>query len=107
MSRVFLKNKITGVTYVYECVSFWDKVKKKPGSKRTCVGKLNPITGELISSKRLTSPIAPIQPNQTATVRSVGAIQLLEAICHKLQVDKIIRNTFPEHWELILSLAYF
>ena len=107
MSRVFLKNKITGVTYVYECVSFWDKAKKKPGSKRTCIGKLDPVTGELISSKRLTSPIASIQSDQTASVKSVGAIQLLEDICHKLQVDKLIKSTFPEHCELILSLAYF
>jgi len=95
------------VTYVYECLSFWDKAKKKPGSKRTCIGKLDPITGELVPSKRLTSPVASIQSDQTATVKSVGAIQLLEDICHKLQVDKIIKDTFPEHWELILSLAYF
>lgn len=107
MSRVFLKNKVTGITYVYECISFWDKVKKKPGSKRTCIGKLDSITGELIPSKRLISPIAPTQPDQTVTVKSVGAIQLLEDICHKLQIDKIIKDTFPEHWKLILSLAYF
>lgn len=107
MSRVFLKNKSTGITYVYECLSFWDKAKKKPGSKRTCIGKLDPTTGELIPSKRLISPIEPMQPGQTATVRSVGAIQLLEDICHKLQVDKIVKGTFPEHWELILSLVYF
>jgi transposase len=107
MSRVFLKNKITGITYVYECISFWDKAKKKPGSKRTCIGKLDPITGELIPSKRLSSSITQIAPDQTAAVKSVGATQLLEDICHKLEVDKIIKETFPEHWELILSLAYF
>lgn len=107
MSRVFLKNKVTGVTYVYECESFWDKAKKKPGSKRTCIGKLDSTTGEFIPSKRLASPVAPIEPHQTAVVKSVGAVQLLEDIAHKLQVDKIIKNVFPEHWELILSLAYF
>ena len=107
MSRVYLKNKATGVTYVYECVSFWDKAKKKPGSKRTCIGKLDITTGELIPSKRLHSPVKPMQQGQTATVKSVGAVQLLEDICCKLQVDKIIKETFPESWELILSLAYF
>lgn len=57
MSRVYLKNKTTGVTYVYECVSFWDKIKKKPASKCTCIGKLDPGTGELIPSKRFQSSI--------------------------------------------------
>ena len=107
MSRVYLKNKATGVTYVYECVSFWDKSKKKPASKRTCIGKLDPITGELIPSKRFGSSVESIQTDQTATVKSVGAVQLLEDICHKLEMDKIIKETFPENWELILSLAYF
>ena len=107
MSRVFLKNKSTGITYVYECASFWDKVKKKPASKRTCIGKLDPNTGELISSKRLAASTESIESSQTATVKSVGAIQLLEDICYKLQVDKIIKETFPECWDLILSLSYF
>jgi len=107
MSRVYLKNKATGVTYVYECKSFWDKVKKKPGSKRICIGKLDSVTGELIPSKRLSTPVESIQTEQTASVRSIGAVHLLEDICNKLQVNKIIKATFPEHWELILSLAYF
>ncbi|MBS0627372.1 MAG: transposase, partial [Verrucomicrobia bacterium] len=105
MSRVFLKNKNTGTTYVYECTSFWDKEKKKPSSTRTCIGKLDPVTGELVPSKRLASNLD--LSEQTASVKSVGATQLLENICQKLQLDKILKSTFPEHWELILSLAYF
>jgi len=105
MSRVLLKNKITGTTYVYECNSFWDKEKKKPSSTRTCIGKLDPTTGELIPSKRLAS--SPDLQEQTASVKSIGATQLLEEICQRLQLDKILKSSFPEHWELILSLAYF
>ena len=53
MSLVYLKNKKNGFTYVYECISFWNKDKKKPDSKRTCIGKLDPKTAEIIPSKRM------------------------------------------------------
>ncbi len=46
-------NKKTGVTYVYESVSYWDKEKQQARSKQVCSGKIDSITGELISSRRL------------------------------------------------------
>jgi len=45
MSLVYLKNKKSNVTYVYECISFWNKEKKRPDSTRTCIGKLDPTSG--------------------------------------------------------------
>ena len=51
--RVHHVNKTTGVTYVYESVSYWDKEKKQSRNKQVCIGKLNPINGEFIPSKRL------------------------------------------------------
>ena len=48
--RVNYVNKKTGVTYVYESTSFWDKEKKQSRNKRVCVGKLDPTSGELIPS---------------------------------------------------------
>ena len=48
MSIVKHTDKRTGVTYVYESASYWDKEKKQPRSKRTLVGKLDEITGEII-----------------------------------------------------------
>lgn len=79
MSLVYLKNKKNGTVYVYECVSFWDKVKKKPSSKRSCIGKLHPTTKEIIPSKRLESSSATISltPETTASVKSVGAVTFL------------------------------
>lgn len=41
MSIVKLKNKRSGVTYVYESESYWDKEKKQPRSKRILIGKLD------------------------------------------------------------------
>lgn len=51
--RVNHVNKKTGVTYVYEAVSRWDKEKKQARNKQVCIGKLDPVSGEFIPSKRL------------------------------------------------------
>ena len=41
-------DKRTGITYVYESYSYWDKKKKQPRSKRVLIGKIDPNTGEMI-----------------------------------------------------------
>ena len=48
MSIVKHKDKRSGVTYVYESESYWDKEKKQPRSKRTLIGKIDEETGEII-----------------------------------------------------------
>ena len=41
-------NKENGITYVYDSVSYWDKEKQQPRSKRKLIGKLDPVTGEIV-----------------------------------------------------------
>ena len=48
MSYVNQLDKRSGITYVYESVSYWDKEKKQPRSKRKLVGRLDPETGDII-----------------------------------------------------------
>lgn len=49
MSSIIKKfNKQTGVTYVYESESYWDKEKKQPRSKRKLIGKIDEATGEIV-----------------------------------------------------------
>lgn len=48
MSIVKCKDKRTGITYVYESESYWDKEKQQPRSRRTLIGKLDEATGEVI-----------------------------------------------------------
>lgn len=45
-------HKDTGITYVYESESYWDKEKRQPRSRRRLVGKLDPETGEVIPTDR-------------------------------------------------------
>ena len=45
---VYQTNKKAGVKYAYESISYWDKEKQQPRSKRKYIGRVDPITGEII-----------------------------------------------------------
>ena len=42
-SKVFLRNKKSGRTYVYHNISYWDKDEKKPKSKRNVTGQTHEL----------------------------------------------------------------
>ena len=50
-SIVYQVDKKTGAKYAFESVSYWDKDKKQPRSKRKYLGKVDPATGEIIPSR--------------------------------------------------------
>ena len=47
MAMIKQRDKRSGITYVYESISYWDKEKQQPRSKRTLIGRLDPETGEV------------------------------------------------------------
>ena len=49
MAIVKYKNQ-SGVTYAYESISEWDPVKKQSRPKRKYLGRVDPETGEIIST---------------------------------------------------------
>ena len=48
MAIIKNKDKRSGITYVYESKSYWDKEKKQSRSRRTLIGRLDDETGEVI-----------------------------------------------------------
>jgi intergrase/recombinase len=48
MAIINQKDKRSGITYVYESISHWDKEKKQSRAKRKLLGRLNPETGEIV-----------------------------------------------------------
>lgn len=48
MPIVKMLNKKTGITYVYESESFWDKEKQQPRNRRKLIGKIDPDTGQIV-----------------------------------------------------------
>ena len=107
-------NKKTGVTYIYESVSYWDKEKQQARSKQVCIGKLDPVTGELIPSRRLQAEpsAAPVAAKQearplTAAVAVVGPSLILDVLSKRLGIAKILKSVFPEFHAQILTMAYY
>jgi predicted RNase H-like nuclease (RuvC/YqgF family) len=50
-SIVYQIDKKTGAKYAFESISYWDKDKKQPRSKRKYLGKVDPETGDIIPSR--------------------------------------------------------
>ena len=48
MAIIYQHDKRSGITYVYDSKSYYDKEKKCSKAKRTLIGKLDPETGEII-----------------------------------------------------------
>ena len=48
MAIVKVHNKARNITYVYESVSYWDKELKQPRSHRKLIGRIDPITGDVV-----------------------------------------------------------
>jgi len=111
MSLVHLKNKISGVTYVYESSGYWDKEKQQARNNRVCIGKLDPKTGELIPSKKRQAPVLESKQGPAPSLefkRSFcGSTHLFDAIGDKLGVTEDLRRCFPGTYKHILSVAYY
>ena len=70
MSIIKQKDKRTGITYVYESKSYWDKEKRQPRSNRTLIGKLDEETGEIVPTdgrgRRRTVKEKPVSGNDAS-----------------------------------------
>lgn len=101
-------NKKTGITYVYESTSYWDKEKKQPRNKQVCIGKLDPISKEFIPSKRLNPEQAAARdPAVTVSTSIIGPLLILDSLTRKLGLDKLLKSCFPNDYQQIQMMAYY
>lgn len=101
-------NKKSGVTYVYEYASYWDKEKKQARNKQRCIGKLDPVSREFVPSKRLTpEQVAVRDPAVTASAEIVGPFIILDNITEQLGLRNLLKTCFPQHHREILMMAYY
>jgi transposase len=106
--RVNHVNKTTGVTYVYEYTSFWDKEKKQSRNKQVCVGKLDSVSGEFIPSKRFKPEQAAIRdPVVTASTEVIGPSIILNNLTERLGLGKLLKSCFPHEYTQIQAMAYY
>ena len=117
MSRVNQYDKRSGITYVYESTSYWDKEKKQPRSKRVLVGRLDPDTGKIIPTdgrgKRrnhmnIENPAkrGPVPATRTERL-FYGATYLFDQIGAETGVTADLKTCFPKTYKQILSVAYY
>ena len=66
MAIVKVHNKARNITYVYESVSYWDKELKQPRSHRKLIGRIDPVTGEVVpTGKRGQTPVSALAHSDT------------------------------------------
>ncbi len=110
---VYQTDKRTGITYVYESVSYWDKEKQQSRAKRKLIGKLDPETGELVPTrkKRTETETEARKPGPSpateVTREFCGATYLLDAIGSQIGITEDLRTCFPDRYQQILSVAYY
>jgi hypothetical protein len=108
------ENKKTGVVYVYEDRPYWDSNKKQSRSKRCCIGKIDPVSGDIVPTRgrhskkqTLSAGNASPQPMPGVSRKYYGATYLLDSIGSKLGVVDDLRHCFPDTYKQILSIAYY
>jgi len=50
MAIIHQYDKRSGITYAYESHSYWDKEKKTSRARRTLIGRVDPVTGEIVAT---------------------------------------------------------
>lgn len=116
MAIVKQLDKRSGITYAYESKSYWDKEKKQARCKRTLIGRVDPITGEIVpTDQRNKKKSLPSDKGEkrgpvsfTSTKRLFfGATYLFDCIGEKLGITADLKKCFPHDFKKILSVAYY
>ena len=107
-SYVYVKNP-NGTTYVYENTSCWDKESKKTKHHRRCIGKLDPLTKEVIPTGRKTNTKTDdaSQSIEHCCVMTIGPTLLLDKAAAQTKLTKVLKAVFPDDYQGILTCAYY
>ncbi len=61
MAVIHQHDKRSGLTYVYESFSYWDKEKKMTRAKRKLIGRLDKETGEIVPTDGRNKAVKPTE----------------------------------------------
>lgn len=113
MATIYQTNKKTGITYVIESESYWDKEKQQPRSHRTVIGKIDPETGEVVPTKKYqkrkadsevpASPAAGDVPESQNNTQ--GTVQVSDKDRRIAALEKEVAQLHREKEDLLASLA--
>lgn len=98
---VYQIDKKTGTKYAYSSEPYWDKNVKRPRSKRTYLGKVDPETGEIIPKKDAKFPAKDPEGAETSGEQERLSLQLKEA----LEENRLLKKEIEELRELCRQAA--
>ena len=117
MALVTQTDKRTGITYAYETQYYWDKEKQQSRAKRVCVGKVDPVTNEIIptrgrSKKKETPSNHPVSKRGSRSFFETkhlyyGATYLFDKLADELGLAADLKLCFPDSYKKLLSIAYY
>ena len=117
MAIVTQTDKRTGITYAYETQYYWDKEKQQSRAKRVCVGKVDPVTNEIIptrgrSKKKETPSNRPVSKRGSRSFCETkhlyyGATYLFDKLADELGLVADLKLCFPDSYKKLLSIAYY
>lgn len=88
---VYQTNKKTGIKYAYESVSYWDKEKNQPRSKRKYLGRVDPETNEIIRSRGRKT-----HSEESDAAKDSGLEKLHQEIARKDEMIQELRQELKE-----------
>lgn len=113
MAIVRQNDKRSGITYVYESTSYWDKEKQQSRSHRKLIGRLDPETGKVVPTKgwgkrRGQSKDKVSVPRKRGPVLSIhtkrlfyGATYLFDQIGEATGAAADLKTCFPDSYRQI------
>ena len=94
------EQKIKGKVYVYEVVSYWDKSKKQSRQKRKYLGRKDPITGEIINTKKK-------KGSKPTKVYDFGNCYFIEQIIKDMGIYSLLKGIYSMHYKEIIALIQY
>ena len=118
MAKITQTDKRTGITYAYETEYYWDKEKKQSRAKRACIGKVDPVTGEIVPTRgrakkgetktpKPSSGKTGPKPFTESRRLYYGATYLLESFSDQIGLTNDLKQCFPDTYKKLLSIAFF
>ena len=118
MAIITQTDKRSGITYAYETTYYWDKEKQQSRSKRICIGKVDPVSGEIVPTrgrakkgesktpKALPARTGPVSYTETKHLY-FGATYLLEQFADQIGLTTDLKQCFPDMYKKLLSVAFY
>ncbi len=118
MAIVTQTDKRSGIIYAYETTYYWDKEKQQSRSKRLCIGKVDPVSGEIIPTRGRAKK-GEAKPFKSVPVKTgpkpftetkrlyFGAAYLLEKLSDQIGLTADLKTCFPDMYKKLLSVAFY